>query len=394
MARSRTAAALRTWLAETWPLVQATAAATVAWVIAVRIGDHAAPFFAPIAAVVALNFGRGERGRNALRLLLGVCIGIVIGELTVVVLGSGWDSLALATFVALVIAQALGANRLMRVQAAAGAILTIAAASGTSDGGAGVNRLIDALIGAGVALVFTQVLFPPEPLALVRRAERAALAIMAEGLRLTAEAIGRGRDDEELHAGLIGCMSGVREHLAEVGRAGPAGARVAGHSLIWRYRRPAAAWTNQEAAQIQLLGASCLMLMRTAVSADLPGQDRLAQAVRELAGAITDLSADLGSHRIRQRAVDRAFAVARRAGEAPAPSMEREAAAAGVRFLCLDIMIFAGAAPGEASAVLQRDAGKPRAMAPPEDFHLPGLPSGTVLHRLRRRLAGRRRRRR
>jgi hypothetical protein len=156
-------------------------------------------------------------------------------------------------------------------------------------------------------------------------------------------------------------MSGVREDLAEVGRAGPAGARVAGHSLIWRYRRAAAAWTNQEAAQIQLLGASCLMLMRTAVSADLPGQDRLAQAVRELAAAITDLSTDLGSHQIRQRAVDRAFTVARRAGETPAPSMEREAATAGVQFLCLDIMVFAGAAPKEASAVLQQSAGKPRA---------------------------------
>ncbi|MDX3781457.1 MULTISPECIES: FUSC family protein [Streptomyces] len=391
MARSRTTAALRTWLAETWPLVQATAAATLAWVIAVRTGDHDAPFFAPIAAVVALNFGRGERGRNALRLLLGVCIGIAIGECTVVILGSGWDSLALATFVALVIAQALGANRLMRVQAAAGAILTIAAA----DGGAGVNRLTDALIGAGVALVFTQVLFPPEPLALVRRAERAALATMAEGLRLAAEAIERGTYDEELHAGLIGCMSGVREHLAEVGRAGPAGARVAGHSLIWRYRRPAAAWTNQEAAQIQLLGASCLMLMRTAVSADLPGQDRLAQAVRELAAAITDLSTDLGSHQIRQRAVDRAFTVARRAGETMAPSMEREAATAGVQFLCLDIMVFAGAAPKEASAVLQQSAGKPRAIAPPEDFHLPRLPRRAGIHRLRsRKPSGRRQRRR
>src|SRR5690349_8816474 len=103
MARSRTAAALRTWLTETWPLVQATAAATVAWVIALWIGDHDAPFFAPIAAVVALNFGRGERGRNALLLVLGVSIGIVAGELTVVVLGGGWGSLALATFAALVI---------------------------------------------------------------------------------------------------------------------------------------------------------------------------------------------------------------------------------------------------------------------------------------------------
>ncbi len=389
MARSRRAAVLRTWLAEVWPLSQATAAATVAWVIAVQVGGHDAPFFAPIAAVVALNFGRGERGRNALRLVSGVCIGIVIGELVVAVLGGGWDSLALAIFVALVIAQTLGGNRLIRVQAAGGAILTIAAA----DGGAGVNRLIDALIGAMVALVFTQVLFPPEPLALVRRAERAALATMVEGLRTAAEAIERGTYDEELHTRLIRCMTGVREHLAEVGRAGPAGSRVAGHSLIWRYRRPAATRTNEETAQVQLLGASCLMLMRTAVSADRPRQGRLAQAVRELASAVADLSTDLGSRTIRQGAVDRAFTVARWAGDAPTPHMEREALAAGVRFLCLDIMVFAGVAPQEASAVLQQaGAGKPRAAEPPQDFHLPGLARAAgALRRMGCRLAKRRR---
>jgi hypothetical protein len=214
---------------------------------------------------------------------------------------------------------------------------------------------------------------------------------MAEGLRLAAGAIERGTYEEELQVGLIRCMSGVREHLAEVGRAGPAGARVAGRSLIWRYRRPAVTRTNEEAAQVQLLGTSCLMLMRAAVSADLPGQGRLAQAVRELAGAITDLSADLGSRTVRQRAVDRAVAVARRAGEAPAPQMAREAAGAGVRFICLDIMVYAGAAPREASAVLQRGTGRPRAAAPPEDFHVPGLPrAAAVFRRLGSRLVGRR----
>ncbi|WP_181361618.1 FUSC family protein [Streptomyces sp. A244] len=387
MARPPTAAALRTWLTEIWPLVQATAAATVAWVIALWVGDHDAPFFAPIAAVVALSFGRGERGLNAVRLVFGVCIGIVVGELTVVVFGGGWGRLALATFVALVIAQAAGAHRLMRVQAASGAILTIAAA----DGEAGWNRLVDALIGAGVALVFTQVLFTPEPLALVRRAERAALATMADGLRLAAEAMEQATYDEELHAGLIRCMSGVREHLAEVGRAGPAGVRVAGHSLIWRHRRPAVTRTTGEAVQVQLLGASCLMLMRTALSADPPGQGRPAQAVRELAGAIADLSTDLGSHRIRQRAVDRAVTVARRAGQAP--HMTREAAEAGVRLLCLDILVFAGADRAEASAVVQRGGGELRAAEPPDDFHLPGLPRPAVLSRLRHALAGIRRRR-
>jgi hypothetical protein len=60
------------------PLVQGTAAATAAWVVADRVVDHEEPFFAPIAAVIALNAPLGERGLNAFRLLLGVGTGLPV----------------------------------------------------------------------------------------------------------------------------------------------------------------------------------------------------------------------------------------------------------------------------------------------------------------------------
>jgi uncharacterized membrane protein YgaE (UPF0421/DUF939 family) len=75
--------------AHAWPLLQSTAAATAAWVIAKYLVDHREPFFAPVAAVVALNASRGERGSNAVRLLVGVVVGIVAGELAVGALGAG-----------------------------------------------------------------------------------------------------------------------------------------------------------------------------------------------------------------------------------------------------------------------------------------------------------------
>ncbi|MFH9867330.1 aromatic acid exporter family protein [Streptomyces lydicus] len=371
MARSQPVAVVRRWLAETWPLAQAAAAATVAWVIALRLAGHADPFFAPIAAVVALNFAQGERGRSAVRLVLGTCVGIVVGELTLVLLAGGWGSLALATFVALVVAQALGANRLMRVQAAAGAILAVAVA----DGEAGTARLTDALIGAGVALVFTQVLFSPEPVALVRRAETAALGGMADILRMAAETVEHGTQAEAQREGLTRRMHGAREQLDEVGRAGPASARIASHSLIWRHERPTAARMNEEAGRIELLGVSCLMLIRTLVSTDPPRHSRLAHEVRELADALTDLATGLGDLHGRQRAVDRAFAVARRAaGEHAWPQMTLEAVAASVRFVCFDIMMFAGVAPQDAKAAVEQGAGEPWATAPPRDLHLLSLP--------------------
>src|SRR4051794_23766552 len=79
-----------------WPILQQTAAAGVAWAIAVAVVDQPSPFFAPIAAVVGLNAVPGRRGSNVVRLLAGVLVGIVVGELAVAVAGGGLWTLTAA----------------------------------------------------------------------------------------------------------------------------------------------------------------------------------------------------------------------------------------------------------------------------------------------------------
>jgi uncharacterized membrane protein YgaE (UPF0421/DUF939 family) len=74
-------------------------------VIATYVVGHQAPFFAPIAAIISLNALLGERGVNALRLLTGVFVGIVVGELALAIFGPGLWTLTLATFTAMVIAR-------------------------------------------------------------------------------------------------------------------------------------------------------------------------------------------------------------------------------------------------------------------------------------------------
>ena len=202
---------LRSVAADAWPILQGTIAATAAWVIAKYVFDHHEPFFAPVAAIIGLNATVGERGLNAVRLLQGVFVGIVIGELALAALGEGYGTLALGTFVAVLIARALGGARVLLAQAAVGAILVIT----VGDAEAGLERLLDALVGVGVALVFTQLLFSPEPVALLRRAESAALADMADGLALTADAL--ERDDEEMAER---ALSSLREAARPLGGAG------------------------------------------------------------------------------------------------------------------------------------------------------------------------------
>jgi uncharacterized membrane protein YgaE (UPF0421/DUF939 family) len=91
--------------------------------IAVRFAGHSDPFFAPIAAIVGLNVTLGRRGSNAIRLLIGVVVGIAVAELVVEFGGGGVWTLALATFFAMLIARAVDDQPIVVAQAAVSAVL-------------------------------------------------------------------------------------------------------------------------------------------------------------------------------------------------------------------------------------------------------------------------------
>ncbi|MGC9666121.1 FUSC family protein [Planosporangium sp. 12N6] len=348
-----------------WPLLHQAAAATVAWVIARHLVQHHQPFFAPVAAVVALNASLGERGLNTLRLLLGVVVGIVTGELALGVLRGGYGTLAVASFTAMAVARALGGARIVIAQAAAGAILTVAVANGE----AGTQRLEDALIGAGVALVFSQLLFPPEPVALVRRAEAAALAEMAVGVELTARALD---GDGDLAAQAMSRLRELRDQLSELGRTRRASCRVVRHSVAWRSRTAPVVRENENAGHLDLLGDSCLMLTRTVMAISPRERRRLVPSVRELVGALTALAKKPGDRATRQHAADRALDAARRLADIDTPADSALAAAImAVRMVAADIMVFAGVDPGRAGDASRVGTGRLNVPTPPSTPRTP-----------------------
>jgi uncharacterized membrane protein YgaE (UPF0421/DUF939 family) len=364
MTRDRTAGALSQALGRArdyaWPLLQGTVAATLAWAIAKYGLDHAQPFFAPVAAVVALNTTLGERGLNAVRLLEGVMVGIIVGELTIAAFEGGYGALALAIFTATIIAAALGGTRIVIAQAAVAAILTVAIASPE----AGVQRLIDALVGAGVALIFSQLLFAPEPVALVRRAAAAALADMAAGLRLTARAL-EAHDDEVAERALVRLRE-VRDRLAELARMRAASSRVARRSAVWRSRRAPVVRENENTGYLDLLGGSCLVMSRAALATNQDERAILAPEIAALADILSDLATRPGDRDVRQRAVDRAMAVSRRAaaiGSSASPLLE--GASVMIRMVTADVMSFCGVAPGEAFDAVQEGVGEFDIPTPP-----------------------------
>jgi hypothetical protein len=374
-----------------WRALQGTAAATIAWALAQQVGGGHHPFFAPIAAFIALNAPLGERGQNAVRLVIGVFLGIAVGEATVAIFG-GYGGMAVATFTAASAAAALGGSRIMIAQAASSAILVVAVAAEP-----GIYRALDALIGAGVALVFSQALFSPQPLALLRRAEEVALAGVADGLELTSHALEHDDDDEARRA--VDRLRELRDHLAELSRVRGASSRVARRSAVWRSQRAPVVRESESAGHLDLLAGSSLSFARAALGASAAARAWLAPSAGELAAALSDLAQQPGDRAVRQRAADRALEVARRletAHEAPDPSLL--AAVATGRMVAADVMAFAGVDPDQVAAALREDSDDIDVATPPpmpkQPFGLParGRTKGGLLPAVRR-LAGALRRR-
>lgn len=317
-----------------WLILQAAIAATAAWIVASRVVDHRQPFFAPIAAVASLNAARGERGPNAVRMVLGVLLGILVGEAAVAVGGDGYASLGGATLVAMIAALAISGERLVVGQAAIAAILTVA----LPHPGAGPDLLFDALIGVGIALTLSQLIFPPEPDVLVRGAEAAALRTLADGLRLTAAALEQG--DEALAARARSFLREAPGRLVALTQARTSSSRVVRWSPIRRRGRRRV--RDDHAAHLYLLAGSCLMLTRAVLELDRPATD-LVTAIRDLAACL-DLAADaLGDPEARRRAVEIVLALARRdPGREASRSSELDLAWAALRTTARDVIVVAG----------------------------------------------------
>ena len=198
--------------------------------------------------------------------------------------------------------------------------------------------------------MFSQLLFSPEPVALLRRAESAVLEDMAGRLELTARAL--EGDDDKLAGQALSSMRDLRDRLAEMSRMRRASRRVVRHSLAWRMRMAPVVRERENAGHLDLLGGSCLMLTRTTLAMNASDRQRLAPSVRELAGAVADLAKEPGDRPTRQQAADRALAIARR----------------------IAVMVFCGVDPEQAADAVRQDRGVLQVPDPPPTSRMPFRP--------------------
>jgi uncharacterized membrane protein YgaE (UPF0421/DUF939 family) len=163
------------------PVAQTALAAGVAWWVAHDVLGHAQPFFAPIAAAVALSTSHVQRSWRTVQMVVGVLLGIGVAELLRPLVGSGAVSIGVVVAVTLLAAVALGVGfvgeGMMFVnQAAAAAVLVIALHRAGTAG----ERASDALIGGAVALVVGVGMFPVDPLKVLWGAEASVLGALRD----------------------------------------------------------------------------------------------------------------------------------------------------------------------------------------------------------------------
>ncbi len=211
---------------------QSGVAGGLAWYIAHDLIGEPTPFFAPIAAVVTLAVSVGQRLQRAAELVVGVALGIGIGDLLMLLIGSGPWQLGLMVTLAVLAAAALGGSGPLVVQAAGSAVLVAAfSPSGTLP----YTRFVDALVGGAVGLGVMAVLLPLNPLTVVRRAAEPALDLLADGLHEIAGALA-DRDLARADVALARLRAGEADFTAFTAAAAAARENVALAPARWRSR--------------------------------------------------------------------------------------------------------------------------------------------------------------
>jgi uncharacterized membrane protein YgaE (UPF0421/DUF939 family) len=337
------------------PIGQCAVAAGLAWYVSSDLVGHARPFFAPIAAVISLGVSLTSRLRRAAELVVGVSLGVLVGDLLISLIGTGAWQITLVVALAMAAAVFTDGASLLVGQAGASAVLVATLLPPGEVGG--LDRCVDALIGGTVGLLVAAVL-PTDPVGPVRREARAlldelsaVLAAAGEALReqdaeAAAAALGQARATQPLIDGLRGALRDGRE----VTRVSP---------LLRRRRRELSRYSElAERADYAMRNAR--VLARRTYSALSDGElvtPEFADVLCELAVAVTVLTDQLGRDGDRARAREPVLDVVRhvrRMSQTWTPGPSGAVMVAQLQSIALDLLQATGMSRAEALAVMRR----------------------------------------
>jgi uncharacterized membrane protein YgaE (UPF0421/DUF939 family) len=333
-----------------WPILQTAVAAVGAWYIALVAGVEHRPAFASIAAVVSLGAAFGERRQRAVQLIAGVMLGIVLADLLVRAIGAGLPQIGLLVVLAMLAAVILGGTELLVTEAAVSAIL-VSTLSSTPE-----VRLLDVLIGGGMALVVHTLVFPPEPVTGVARATNAVFGELGVVLRDAAGALAGG--DARLAEAAATGSDGLEPRVDDLRQAILVGSDTARWAPLRRRSRAQLERYDRTVPHADLVARSVPVLARRVrqyVRGGNPPHPGLADAIRDLGLAAWELPRQFDEP---WRSGDVLRLALRAAGEATAAAARDQSLAVSdiagqVRSIAIDIVRASEAAETEQSALTE-----------------------------------------
>jgi uncharacterized membrane protein YgaE (UPF0421/DUF939 family) len=275
-----------------WPILQTAAAAVGAWYVAKLLLAEPQPVFASIAAVIALGATYGQRSERALELIGGVVLGIGVADLLVRAIGTGPAQIGLMVVLAMAAAVILGGGPVLVTEAAVSAILLVVLEPTTS--GLAGSRVIQALVGGGVALAVSALAFPPDPVLLVRRSAQAVFASLGQALEEVAAALS-DHDLRRAEAALLSAR-GLDDEVQELQEALALGRETARFSLVRRRARAELDRFERGGRHLDFAVRNTRVLARHTVRylrTGRPAPPELAAAMQDLAHAVWALAVEL-----------------------------------------------------------------------------------------------------
>ena len=211
-------------------------------------------------------------------------LGIVLADLLIRAIGTGLPQIGLLVVLAMLAAVVLGGTELLVTEAAVSAIL-VSTLSSTPE-----VRLLDVLIGGGVALVVHTLVFPPEPLTDVSRATNAVFGELGVVLRDAAGALAAG--DSRLAEAAANASEGIEARVDDLSQAVVSGSDTARWAPLRRGSRTELDRYARIVPHADLAARSVPVLarrIRQYVRGGNPPHPELADAIRDLGLAAWEL---------------------------------------------------------------------------------------------------------
>lgn len=341
------------------PAIQAGVAGGLAWFLASNVLDHPGPFFAPISAVIVLGAAAGKRWRRALEMVVGVALGIAVGDLIILAIGVGAVQIAVVVLLATLVSIFLGGSSVFVGQAAASAVLV--ATFAPPSGGIYINRFLDALIGGGVGLAVMAAI-PFNPLTRVQHDAGQALDLVADALKAGAEALEQSNPRRARRS--LDALREAEEEYARFRDSLTIGQETAAVSpLRWSSRSRLQKYVDT-AVHIErgTRNARVMQHWIVAVIRDKgPVPEMMPESLRTLSRAVVMLRKELleGVEPVKTREIIRDAVRQAWAAYADGVGFSGGVVVAQVRGIAVDLLIAAGLSPPDAEEAV-REAATPR----------------------------------